>query len=359
MNLIFRHHTKIPVILLIAIILIAGCSNKKQEYATVVKKILNCWEKGDYTSSMKYWQELKIEEGRDLIERIHLFNVKGYEIVNADCASYKDYEDSIVTARIKSTTKGGSPIEALWKFGLHKEKDGSWKVWKICEAQDTTLETTRDFVIQELKECDATKQVTPEENLFKGSIATNKGEPDQAIVEYTEAIKKNPDLVDAYNNRGCVYIRKRDYDKAISDFNEAIELNPDCARTYYNRALAYIGTADYDQALSDYSRAVSLGHKSDPDFLNMIKKVSEQRKSAGSKTEFNKNEIEIQKVSINLEGIFYDAKGKSSALINSRVVFEGDSVGNAKIYKINEDSVDIEVNGEKENIKVGQFSFTK
>jgi len=57
-----------------------------------------------------------------------------------------------------------------------------------------------------------------------------------------------------------------------------------------------------------------------------------------------------------LREVFFDVNSKrNSALINDRVVFEGDSVGDFKIIKINIDSVDIETDGKQRNIK---FSTT-
>lgn len=52
-----------------------------------------------------------------------------------------------------------------------------------------------------------------------------------------------------------------------------------------------------------------------------------------------------------LQGIYFDTDRKNSAIINDKVVFEGDSLGDFKIIKINKDSVDIENNGKQENIK--------
>src|SRR5208283_4947953 len=49
---------------------------------------------------------------------------------------------------------------------------------------------------------------------------------DQAIADYTEAIRLNPEFGTAFNNRGFAYAAKEDYDRAIADYYEAIRLNP-------------------------------------------------------------------------------------------------------------------------------------
>jgi len=47
-----------------------------------------------------------------------------------------------------------------------------------------------------------------------------------AIVHYTEAIRLKPDYVEAYENRGDIYIQNLEYDKAITDYAKAVDLRP-------------------------------------------------------------------------------------------------------------------------------------
>ena len=43
---------------------------------------------------------------------------------------------------------------------------------------------------------------------------------DQAISDYTKALKINPRYVDVYNTRGNIYAKKGLYDKAISEYKK-------------------------------------------------------------------------------------------------------------------------------------------
>jgi tetratricopeptide (TPR) repeat protein len=70
----------------------------------------------------------------------------------------------------------------------------------------------------------------------RGTAFGEKGEYDQAISHFNNAIEINPRYIKAYNNRGIVYRLKGQYDKAISDFNKAIEINPLDAEGYNNLA---------------------------------------------------------------------------------------------------------------------------
>ena len=51
---------------------------------------------------------------------------------------------------------------------------------------------------------------------------------------------------------------KKAYDDALSDFNEALKLEPEIARYYLARAAAYEAKKDYDRSLTDLSEALRL-----------------------------------------------------------------------------------------------------
>ena len=93
---------------------------------------------------------------------------------------------------------------------------------------------------------------------FKGLTCQNRKQVNEAIEHYTEALKLNPQLVAAYNNRGVAYNGKHDYDHAIIDCSKTIDLDPNYAAAYSNRGLAYYNKSDFDRAIEDFSRAVQL-----------------------------------------------------------------------------------------------------
>jgi tetratricopeptide (TPR) repeat protein len=84
---------------------------------------------------------------------------------------------------------------------------------------------------------------------------------EEAIAEYSEAIRLNPDYADAYHNRGNLYVRKADIESALFDFDRAIELNPEFAKAYFNRGLTHHNSQNYAKAVIDYTKAISLDSK--------------------------------------------------------------------------------------------------
>ena len=95
----------------------------------------------------------------------------------------------------------------------------------------------------------------------QGFFLQQLGQSAESIQRYSRAIQRDPNYVDAYNNRGDAYLSTGDYHQAIRDYDTAIELNPEYAMAYNNRAAAWISNQDYHQAIRDYDTAIELNPK--------------------------------------------------------------------------------------------------
>jgi Tfp pilus assembly protein PilF len=86
----------------------------------------------------------------------------------------------------------------------------------------------------------------------------NRGNYDKAVSDYTEAIGLDPSFLPSYFNRGMVYGHQGNYDKAVSDYDEAIRLDPNYAASYLNRGLEYRNKGNWQKAISDFTEAIRL-----------------------------------------------------------------------------------------------------
>jgi tetratricopeptide (TPR) repeat protein len=92
---------------------------------------------------------------------------------------------------------------------------------------------------------------------FDAGVAHDKdGKLDLAIERYDRAIALDPELAEAYNNRGSDRRRQGDLDGAIADYGEVIRLRPDSEAGYYNRGITWQMKGDADAALSDFASAI-------------------------------------------------------------------------------------------------------
>ncbi|MFT6969719.1 MAG: tetratricopeptide (TPR) repeat protein [Roseivirga sp.] len=74
----------------------------------------------------------------------------------------------------------------------------------------------------------------------------------EAIRLYTEAIAKNPQYKEAYNNRGVAYYKTLRYAEAVNDYTFAIlQVDPDYTDAYKNRFEASLASGNYRRALDD------------------------------------------------------------------------------------------------------------
>ena len=110
---------------------------------------------------------------------------------------------------------------------------------------------------------------------YRGDAYYYKGYYDKALWEYNKAIEINPNYFFAYNNRGLVYCQKGRYDKAISEYSKAIEMAPLYAEAYSNRGYAYCLKGQYEKSWDDVSVAQHYGYKVPPEFLKILREVSE------------------------------------------------------------------------------------
>lgn len=144
---------------------------------------------------------------------------------------------------------------------------------------------------------------TPESSLCQCNLAYNEllsYDFQGAIKHYSEALKYDPNTVEAYNGRAQAYLNNRQFDLALSDFtkaleggivtprlhlgrgkclvilnrasealpdlNKSIELEPNLPEAYYFRAVVYEKGGNADAAFKDYSEAI----KRKPDYLEAL-----------------------------------------------------------------------------------------
>jgi tetratricopeptide (TPR) repeat protein len=91
---------------------------------------------------------------------------------------------------------------------------------------------------------------------------------DNAISDFTQAIRLDPNSANAYRERGIAYSDKGDHRRGILDLNQTILLSPNNPRAYINRGNMYRLIGDYDRAITDYNQAIRLDPNSASAYMN-------------------------------------------------------------------------------------------
>lgn len=81
-----------------------------------------------------------------------------------------------------------------------------------------------------------------------------------ALADYATAIRLQPDMGDAYVNRGLLYLREEDKDElALAEITKGLEIGTsDPAAAYFGRAFAYESLGRIAEAYQDFKHAAEL-----------------------------------------------------------------------------------------------------
>jgi tetratricopeptide (TPR) repeat protein len=80
----------------------------------------------------------------------------------------------------------------------------------------------------------------------------------EALQNFTNAINKNPNYLEAYFMRGSIYSDSGEYNNAISDYTSVLLINPKHIDACKQRGHIYAGQKKYDHAILDYTRSIEL-----------------------------------------------------------------------------------------------------
>jgi tetratricopeptide (TPR) repeat protein len=85
-----------------------------------------------------------------------------------------------------------------------------------------------------------------------------KGQVDEAIAEYREAIHLEPMYLLAHNDLGKALSDQGRLDEAIAELREALRINKDYATAHYNLGNALLANGRPDQAIAEYREALRI-----------------------------------------------------------------------------------------------------
>jgi tetratricopeptide (TPR) repeat protein len=79
------------------------------------------------------------------------------------------------------------------------------------------------------------------------------GRYEEAADAYTEAIRLEPTLVEAYRNLGFAYYKSGQKKKALKAFRTTVTFLPESAEAHFNLGMTYIAIGDRRAALIEYT----------------------------------------------------------------------------------------------------------
>ena len=97
---------------------------------------------------------------------------------------------------------------------------------------------------------------------FRGRTLNEKGLYDDAINDFSRALE----MMSKYDfwraeiiyRRGVAWLEKNNFEKAIADFNEILLFDPFYVEGYIRRGYAWLQKGEFDKAIADYSKAIEI-----------------------------------------------------------------------------------------------------
>ena len=93
---------------------------------------------------------------------------------------------------------------------------------------------------------------------FRAFAYLKKSDWANALSDYDSVLKKKHDDMEPLSRRAFVLMQLKEYDKAIADFSDVIKLKPDDPEGYLSRANAYEFKGDAAKAMADYDKVLQL-----------------------------------------------------------------------------------------------------
>ena len=93
----------------------------------------------------------------------------------------------------------------------------------------------------------------------RGVMKLRRGEWEASHADFNAAIALEPNLGEAYLNRGAMWLGEKNYGAGLKDLDRALQLGvKEPEKAYFNRAIAYEGLDDEKAAYFDYQKALQL-----------------------------------------------------------------------------------------------------
>jgi tetratricopeptide (TPR) repeat protein len=94
-----------------------------------------------------------------------------------------------------------------------------------------------------------------------GDALARKGQPDEAMAHFEQAIKLQPDYAEAYYNRGNVLYVLGRTDEAIADWEKTLQIQPNDADAHTGLGNALLRKGRAKEAVAHYNQAMALAPK--------------------------------------------------------------------------------------------------
>jgi len=119
-----------------------------------------------------------------------------------------------------------------------------------------------------------------------GDALAQQGRPEEAMAEYREALRINPDYVNAHNNLGLALAQQGQTEEAIAEYRQALRINPDFPEPHNNLGDALAEQGRTEEAIDEYREAVRINPAFAEAHYNLGKALARQGRTGDAIAEY-------------------------------------------------------------------------
>jgi len=144
-------------------------------------------------------------------------------------------------------------METLWRTTIARNP-GCWMAYNnlgVVQFEKGNIDDAIDKYGQALR----LHADYPEAHYNLGSALLQQGKIDDAIQQCEKALELQPTDPDAHVVLGNAFMAKQDLDRAISQYQQALTLRPEDSNAHYNLAIAFQEKGETEAAAREYEKA--------------------------------------------------------------------------------------------------------
>ncbi len=144
-------------------------------------------------------------------------------------------------------------METLWRTTIARNP-GCWMAYNnlgVVQFEKGNIDDAIDKYGQALR----LHADYPEAHYNLGSALLQQGKIDDAIQQCEKALELQPTDPDAHVVLGNAFLAKQDLDRAISQYQQALTLRPEDSNAHYNLAIAFQEKGETEAAAREYEKA--------------------------------------------------------------------------------------------------------
>ncbi len=120
----------------------------------------------------------------------------------------------------------------------------------------------------------------------RGVDEAAKGNIDNAIIAYRQAIQADPSFIQAYNNLANLMLQKQQYDETIELYKRGLQINPAEPLLHRNLGILYEKLGKIQEAVAEYSQYMKLSPNPDPPIRAIVENYRLNRKMAAGTPDY-------------------------------------------------------------------------